>query len=175
MQQCPPGYILSNKFYFVFKLPKCVCSVNSEISYFGLHSCKDTSFQAYIHYGYWIGYDSNETEYGLLTAYCPFSFCFWEQVHAAHYLLPSTASREALDTFVCGSHRTGILCGQCRNGSSAHYHSQNLNCGNNDLCKIGWLLYILSELLPITVIFIIVMIFNVSFTSGATNGFIFFA
>ena len=175
IQQCPPGYILSNDSRFDFDLPECICSINSNFSYFGLHRCNDTLYQAYIHYGYWIGYDSNETEYGLLTAYCPYGFCFWEQEHSAQYLLPPNASREVLDAFVCGSYRTGILCGECRNGSSAHYHSENLNCGNNDVCKVGWLLYILSELLPLTVIFVIVMIFNISFTSGATNGFIFFA
>jgi TRAP-type C4-dicarboxylate transport system permease small subunit len=36
-------------------------------------------------------------------------------------------------------------------------------------------LYILSELVPVTVVFITVLIFNISFTSGAVNGFILFS
>ena len=175
IQQCPPGYILSNERCFDFDLPKCICAINSNFSYCGLHRCNDTLFQAYIYHGYWVGYDSNETEYGLLTAYCPAGFCFLEQEYTKHYLLPPNASRKSLDRLVCGHNRTGILCGECRNGSSAYYHSENLNCSNEDLCKFGWLLYVLSELLPLTAIFVIVMIFNISFTSGATNGFIFFA
>ena len=175
MQQCPPGYILSNDSRFGFSLPTCICSINSNYSYYGLYRCKDTHFRAYLRYGYWMGYDSNETEYGLLTAYCPFGFCFREEEYESYYLLPPNASREALDKFVCGTYRTGILCGKCRNGSSVHYHTENFNCGKNEFCKVGWLFYIISELAPVTVIFVLVMIFNVSFTSGATNGFIFFA
>ena len=175
MQQCPPGYILSNDSRFGFSLPTCICSINSNYSYYGLYRCKDIHFQAYLHYGYWMGYDSNETEYGLLTAYCPTGFCFHERGYELYYLLPPNASREALDKLVCGTYRTGILCGKCRNGSSVHYHTENFNCGKNEFCKVGWLFYIISELVPVTVIFVLVMIFNVSFTSGATNGFIFFA
>ena len=175
MQQCPPGYILSNDSLSGFSLPKCICSINSNYSYYGLYRCNDTHFQAYLRYGYWMGYDSNETEYGLLTAYCPFGFCFREEEYESYYLLPPNASREALDKFVCGTYRTGILCGKCRNGSSVHYHTENFNCKQNEFCKVGWLFYIMSELVPVTVIFVLVMIFNVSFTSGATSGFIFFA
>ena len=172
MQQCPPGYILSSESP---TLPTCVCSINSNYSYYGLYRCADTHFQAYLHYGYWMGYDSSETEYGLLTAYCPSGFCFRKQVYQPHYLLPPNASKEALDELVCAPNRTGILCGKCINGSSVYYHTEHFNCGKNQLCKLGWLFYILSELVPVTVIFVFVMIFNVSFTSGATNGFIFFA
>ena len=175
MQQCPPGYILSNDSHFGFSLPTCVCSINSNYSYYGLYRCNNTHFQAYLRYGYWMGYDSNETEYGLLTGYCPSGFCFREQGYEPYYLLPPNASKEALDKFMCGTYRTGILCGKCRNGSSVNYHAKNFNCENNELCKVGWLFYILSELVPVTVIFVLVMVFNVSFTSGATNGFIFFA
>ena len=175
MQQCPPGYILSNDSHFGFSLPTCVCSINSNYSYYGLYRCNNTHFQAYLRYGYWMGYDSNETEYGLLTGYCPSGFCFHEQGYEPYYLLPPNASKEALDEFACGTNRTGILCGKCRNGSSVYYHTEHFNCGKNELCKVGWLFYILSELVPVTVIFVLVMVFNVSFTSGATNGFIFFA
>ena len=35
--------------------------------------------------------------------------------------------------------------------------------------------YILSELIPLTVVFICVLILNIRFTSGATNGFILFS
>ena len=43
------------------------------------------------------------------------------------------------------------------------------------LCKLGWFFYILSELVPVTLVFIIVLALNISFTSGAVNGFIFFS
>jgi hypothetical protein len=44
-----------------------------------------------------------------------------------------------------------------------------------DGCKFGWLFYILSELMPVTLVFVVVLIFNIRFTSGAINGFILFS
>ena len=43
------------------------------------------------------------------------------------------------------------------------------------MCKFGWLFYILSELVPVTIVFISLLIFNINFTSGAVNGFIVFS
>ena len=40
---------------------------------------------------------------------------------------------------------------------------------------MGWLFYIISEIVPVTVVFIAVLVLNISFTSGAVNGFILFS
>ena len=168
MQQCPPGYIHDSH--------KCICSSSSEFSYKGIYKCNSIKFCARIHHGYWIGYVDNETEYGLLTGYCPFRFCFSGQKSADKMCLPDTASNtSSLDTLVCGFKRTGRLCGECRGNLSMHYHSETHDCKSNELCKIGWLLYIISELLPLTIFFVLVIVFDISFTSGVTNGFVFFA
>ena len=166
VQQCPPGYIHDNDGH------KCICSINSEFSYKGIYRCNSRKFCARINHGYWIGYVNNETESGLFTGYCPFRFCFSDK-QSLYECLPYTAS--ALDRLVCGSQRTGQLCGECRNNLSVYYHSENYNCKSNELCKIGWLLYIISELLPLTIFFVLVIVFDISFTSGVMNGFVFFA
>ena len=55
------------------------------------------------------------------------------------------------------------------------YHSIYYDCHQDkDACNYGFVVYILAELLPVTIIFIIVIVFNISFTSGALNGFVFF-
>ena len=169
IQQCPPGYIHDNK------SRKCVCSSSLEFSYKGIYSCNPDRFCARIHRGYWIGYVDNETEYSLVTGYCPFRFCFPAKKLALKCLPDTASNTSSLDRFVCGSNRTGILCSKCRGNLSVHYHSGNFDCKSNNLCKIGWLLYILSELLPLTIFFVFVIVFDISCTSGATNGFIFFA
>ena len=171
MTQCPPGYIFSNDSL------QCICSTSSNCAYEGILKCNLRRFHAYIQYGYWIGYDNNinETEYSLLTGYCPFRFCFPEENTSSHFSLPGTASRETLDRLVCGPRRTGILCSKCRTNYSVYFHSGRYDCKRNELCKIGWLLYILAELLPLTVLFVLVIAFNVTFTSGNANGFVFFA
>ena len=43
------------------------------------------------------------------------------------------------------------------------------------MCKLGWFFYILSELVPVSAVFLTVLIFNINFTSGAVNGFILFS
>ena len=89
--------------------------------------------------------------------------------------LPRNISQ--LDEAICSKSRTGVLCGDCRPGYTTNFHSPNFHCKLADptLCQIGWLFYILSELVPVTVVFITVLVLNISFTSGAINGFIFFA
>ena len=42
-------------------------------------------------------------------------------------------------------------------------------------CRLGWLFYILSELVPLTAVFITVLVLNISITFGAVNGFILFS
>ena len=167
MQSCPPGYIHESNSH------KCICSSGSDFWYKGIYQCNDDNFCAYIHHGFWIGYVDNETERGLLTGYCPFGFCFPENKTYRNCLPHTNAS--CLDRLVCGFKRTGRLCGECRGSLSVHYHSGRYDCKSNELCKIGWLFYIISELLPLTVFFVLVIVLDINFTSGVTNGFVFFA
>ena len=141
----------------------CLC-VASE--YRGLFKCDKE--RAYVIHGYWVGLCEHSV---LCTGNCPFGFCSYNK--STDYRLPGSVSE--LDGYICGDTRTGVLCGECRHNYSVSYHSYTYTCTSNDNCKYGWLLYIISELLPLTVVFVIVIAFNISFTSGAINGFILFA
>ena len=168
--ECPPGYVLHKRV-----LKKCICARETEYSYAGLINCDNTLFQAYFKRGFWVGYGDSETAEGLLSAHCPSKFCSYNRSRKLSNVLPGIASKEVLDSHVCGSTRTGTLCAKCKGDRSTYYHSTSLKCGKNAHCQIGWLFYVLSELLPLTVLFLTVIIFNISFTSGAANGFIFFS
>ena len=141
----------------------CQCRTSK---YRGLLKCD--SERAFITHGYWIGECENGT---LCTGNCPFGFCSYND--SKDYRLPGTVSE--LNEYICGDTRTGVLCGECRPGYSVSYHSYIFRCTPDDSCKYSWLLYIVSELLPLIVFFIIVTVFNISFTSGAINSFILFA
>ena len=171
MQECPPGFVLNTINMH------CICPIDSNQTYTGIFKCHSTIFKAYIHRGYWVGYADSNMRMGLLTGYCPSGFCFYygKAIGSIDYLLTNTSSMEELDTLVCGPMRTGKLCGECRENHSAYYHSESFRCGRNDYCRMGLLFYAISELLPLTVLFIVVMVFNISFTSGTMNAFIFFA
>ena len=158
---CPPGFVNDDS-------GTCKCGA----AYFsGISSC--VSYQAHIVQGYWAGRCTDDNQF--CTAYCPAGFCNYGEHRKSSDLLLLPSDIKKLDSFVCGPARTGILCGKCSHGYSAHYHSYFYGCKSNKLCKFGIMFFLISELLPLTVIYTIVMVFNISFTSGEINGFIFFA
>lgn len=160
--RCSPGYHLIEK--------KCQCEAENM---FGVSHCE--SNHAYIYHGFWIGKCLDE----ICTSHCPLGFCTYNYNESAKdiiqglHILPLDVAD--LDLFICGPTRTGVLCGSCRHNSSAFYHSYGYTCGDNSLCKYGLLLYIVSELLPLTIMFFAIIIFDIKFTAGSVNGFIFFA
>ena len=68
-----------------------------------------------------------------------------------------------------------MLCTRCANGYTVFYHSPNLECFQRNNCAFGIPLYIVSELLPVTIIFLVILIFNISLTSGAVYSFVFYS
>ena len=171
--QCPPGYIL-----FTPNTEKmtdqCVCAWSTHIYYYGILKCNHSHFQAYITHGLWAGYASEtESEDNLYTAYCPFDFCMYHESY--FFLLPGEANRTKLSEYICSKKRTGWLCGSCVDDYSTYFHSPNYKCGHNKDCGFGLLLYIISEIIPLTLFFTAIMLLRINFTSGRLTGLIFFA
>ena len=162
---CPPGYVLYNR--------KCKCSaeLRRKQRYQGISGCNETTFQAVLRNGYWIGYKNKSDHESLISSICPFIFC-WNSKEQSEYLLPMSFNATELDYLVCGESRTGTLCGKCRENRSAYYHSTSYKCGSNELCSFGWLFYSLSELLPVTLMFLAIIAFDVQLTAGSINGLI---
>ena len=167
---CPPGFILEKK--------QCACHAHL---YTGFLRCDTNGFYSYLHSGFWAGLVgdkmSGRTDLELVTGICPTGFCDYNGSHVSILGIKLPQNASLLDEAICGTSRTGVLCGECRDGYTTHFHSPNFLCkpANLALCKVGWLFYILSELVPVTVVFITVLILNFSFTSGAVNGFILFS
>lgn len=158
--ECPPGFELKDH-------SECVCNLDG---YVGLFKCDD-DFQSYLLLGYWAGYIDQSS---LATCVC--KFCEYTTTNTSnnHVILPRIHTH--LDKAVCGETRTGIACGRCRETFTVHFHSPGFLCKSMLFgCKLGWLFYILAELAPVTFVFIIVLVFNINFTSGNINGFILFS
>ena len=157
--ECPPGFELEDS--------ECVCNLDG---YVGLFKCDD-DFQSYLLLGYWAGYVDKSN---LATCVC--KFCEYNTTNTSnnHVILPRILTD--LDKAVCGETRTGIACGRCRETFTVHFHSPGFLCKSMLFgCKLGWLFYILAELVPVTFVFIIVLVYNINFTSGNINGFILFS
>ena len=158
---CPPGFKPNN-------LSECVCNTQN---HFALLRCDENSFHSYLLPGHWAGVIESK----LVSSVCP--FCDYNSgTTETEVVLPRSYAE--LSRVVCGETRTGIVCGRCQDNYTVHFHSPGFQCklsAEPAGCKLGWLFYILSELVPITAVFITVLVFNISFTSGAVNGFILFS
>ena len=172
LANCPPGFTVQEG-------NTCTCSELNETSrYFGISACRGNA--ALITLGHWVGYIGDESEDTLFTAICISYFCNfrYQQLTRGQHLLPSTAtSREDLENAVCGDSRRGVLCSYCAEDFTLLYHSRILECRNKSLvdCSYGVPLYIISALLPVTVLFLVILIFNIKLTSGALYSFVFYA
>ena len=175
LSQCPPGFVLESD--------TCKCSafsINESMKYYRSLFCHDTSHQAMIYQNWWMNFDTNLQigkfldEDHLLYGYCPKDHC--NNVESSRKLTFFENSTTVLnDELICHSSRNGRLCSQCRKQYTAHYHSSSYKCGSKGTCKWGWLLYLISELLPVTCVFLAIIVFNVKLSSGTFNGLIYFA
>ena len=168
---CPPGLVYNNSSL------KCICSATTENQRLeGITKCSVDEFRGLLNKGYWAGcYGQLENE-SLLTAECPLGYC-GSTDSADHsrpfYVLPETC--EQLDSFLCGpQNRSGNLCGMCKANHSVFFHSQRFNCHECNY-KYGILYYILSELVPVTLLFLCIVSFNIHLTSGTWNSVILYA
>ena len=165
---CPPGFKLSES--------TLMCECNTD-AYAGLFRCDLDSFNSYLHFGYWVGLMKTRNGSSVLvTSLCP--FCDYSLgVANTMSLVVLSQDYSNLSEIVCGKTRTGIVCARCRENYTMHFHSPGFRCKQARPigCKLGWLFYILSELMPVTIVFITVLCLNISFTSGAVNGFILFS
>jgi hypothetical protein len=150
--------------------------LNASFNYNGIIGCLENQRGALTTPGYWFGYiisdaDTPAGQDNLYSGDCPVGFCkYFNGNHTTNGInqLPTVPLIEELEATVCADNRKGILCSQCVSNYSVYFHSYTLKCGSNDLCHFGVLFYIIAEIVPITVLFILILRFDVSLTSGAS-------
>ena len=86
--------------------------------------------------------------------------------------LPQNVS--LLNEFMCGPlNREGELCGKCKDGYGIALYSYTLECSKCWGHGYGWVLYYFLELFPITVMYVLVVIFHVRATSSPLSALVF--
>jgi len=167
---CPPGLCLRFN-HNSENTGMCSCNCG----YQGVSSCDIHVYESTIAPLFWAGYvdkSHNGDEKYFTTAYCPNGFCSSSNLNFSDY-------RE-LDVVICKPQsRTGILCGECINGTSVYSSSFTSECGECHNLRhgkyFGLLQYALYEIIPLVIFFLLLVLFNFSLTSGPLNGFIFFS
>ena len=168
LRHCPPLYVLHNRTL------KCVCFTELTNRHDHKFICNRGPNNTLLIHGFWVGLLGNESDTELYYSYCPVNYCFRGEETENYHNMPARV--EDLSAKICGgSNRRGVLCAKCKDDFSVHYHSDSFICGSERTCYYGWILYLLSEVLPMLIVFIIVIGFKVSLTSGHLNGFLLFA
>ena len=79
--------------------------------------------------------------------------------------IPS-AGEELINKSACTHfHRTGLLCGDCKEGHSPLVFSYNLNCVKCPDGHKNWWKFILGGFVPLTLFYFFVVLFNINVTS----------
>ena len=79
---------------------------------------------------------------------------------------PICSSAELNDLFCSPTQRYGVLCGRCRSGYAINVNSPVLECMPVTNCSnVAWLLYLVEQYLPLTGLFLGVMVLQVNLFS----------
>ena len=176
IKHCPPGFVLGED----NDTQRCVCSADTHNkTYVGITRCSLQKRRAYLRSGDYAGYnDRNGVEEEFITGQCPRGFCQYKLQSSYlmnKFRLPEDNSALLSDRLVCGQERTGKLCGKCRPNHSVFFHSTSYPCNfNNRACELSVLLYFVSELFPVTILFLTVIIYDIHFASGSLNSLLFY-
>ena len=156
---CPPGFVPQGN--------SCVCADWPN----GMVVCDEDSLTASMQIGYCMTYD-NET--GEVSAGGCLNSFFRNDFQKFYYPLPTNVSD--LNDQVCGpSNSKGLLCGECQDGFAIPLSSAStIYCTNCTGDSHEWMKFIVTAYLPITVFFMIIIIFSISVVSGPINSFLYF-
>ena len=121
----------------------------------------------------------NETTGTVSTRDCPYHFRFnsWIHYEPLGHINISVNSCSLLNNVTCGQlNREGFLCSKCMAGHGLALLSTNWMCAE---CKdkhsyLMWILYLVLVLVPPTIFFFIVVIFNVRVTSPPFTAYVFY-
>lgn len=169
LEECPPGFVFDHEDLV------CECSTSNKSNFYtAINVCNLEAYEATLIRGYWAGYvNDNHIEDSFRTSSCPIGYCNNEH-NRSEILLPDRASDLSVE--ICAPSRMGVMCGECVGNTTVYYHTPgNFKCGSEKYCHLGILLFILSQVLPVTLLFLAIIFFNIQLTTGALTGFLLYA
>ena len=159
---CPPGMVLRGG----EKTASCQCGGHFN----GIIQCNATGFYTKLQRGNWIGQYTYNNQSKIVASSSPYLNSISEEL-----FIPLPNDTEELDLHLCHKiNRKGTLCGKCRKGYGPTLQLDCIKCEEKDMFYM-WCFYLLSEYVPLTLFFIIVIALDIRVTSAPANAFIFFA
>ena len=161
--QCQPWSFLSNN-------SNCQCYENNDRRLTGAVYCNDHG--TLLQFGFCM---THEEDSGTFLAQCPY-FVFREfNITKSEYIqLPNHIYQ--LNTSMCDPlNRKGRVCSECKEGYAIAINSFNYKCIECSEEWYGILYYIPMQFIPITVFYIILLVFRVNVTSAPMTCFIMYS
>ena len=133
--------------------------------------------------------DENKMISAVLNCFCVTSsnnelhagYCFYNcERHInnkPHYTVYHEISKVVdLNEYMCGRfNRTGISCGQCKNGTSPFVLSYNMSCVECPEGHKNWWKFAVVGFVPLTIFCFFIVFFNINVTSSRLHGFVLFS
>ena len=159
---CPPW------FYFDWETQSCQC-----LTYYAAR-CFDN--KAYLLTGFCATLDTDTETLSL--AECPYhGFTITKYGQHWYTHLPDNVSE--LNDYMCGPlNRKGRVCSECKDGYGLAVTSvgfQYLECSKCTGVWYGVPLFLLLEMFPLTVLYLVILLFQINITSGSITCFIFYS
>ena len=178
---CPPGFYLETD--------HCECADSGSHKISGISGCDFDEFQAFMSPNYWAGYfDSNQKytsdspchDRKLYLSICPHLYCKF--VTGRDYKrrhIANDASNQALSDDLCDN-RFGVLCSDCKENYSVAINSYGtgarcINCSSSIPTSYAWFVWVLTEVVPVTLLLLSFLLFDFKILSGPLNAFLLYA
>ena len=153
IENCPPGFYLSHSTQACECLPLLT---NNGIQ------CDVSSGSITILYGTWVGEDTS-TNVTYFSNTCPLGYCEYSAGYNQSIVLTDLST-------ICAGNRQGAVCGECNPGYSVMFGS--VKCR---LCSNYYLFTIIGFALAGVLLVIVLLVLQISISSGTITGLIFFA
>ena len=169
---CPLWFVFSNTSDWK-GCSRCVCRENFR----DVVTCDEKKQESYLRLGNCMTYngscsdeqDSDAVSFGA----CPYVY-YSNRVNRGYITLPHNIS-DLNNVFCAPLNRKGLLCRDCIDGFGPSIISIGYACANCTENSYGWLLYILSEFVPATVFYFVILTLRIRITSAPMNCFIMFS
>ena len=167
---CPP--------WMITKGDECMCrdfSQGSNRVAIPTVFCDSKTHTAYVAVSVCVTYNYSGLEEDIIIGACPFIPVENIPIEFGSYrALPKNESE--LNDFMCGPfNRQGLLCSSCKPGYGVSVYSDGLPCAKCSTPNFGVSWYVLLELAPITVLYVIVVLFRIRATAPPLAGLVFFS
>ena len=121
--------------------------------------------------GSWVGCTDNK----LLSGFCPKGYCDFELLFSNSFYRKIPRTCQALESdSLCAPHRTGQLCGECSEGYTAFYHTENYVCRECTYGRWGLLIYLVGEVIPLILFLVVIFLVKLKLTSGLMQSLLLF-